>query len=239
MISRMRCWMAAIVVSCMAVNTLASEEPAKLSEKERKELDVERNRLWDKADRLEREGKIREAVDIAETATQIERRMFGDGHEEIANDLEWLADRYERLDDFAAARKCRTGAPENKWHRLGEDHWKVTDARLWLAHTDLLAQLTPEQKRLLKEANGLLAQVSLLEGQGNYAKAIPLSQRAWELRRSVLGEEHWDVGNAALSLARDYEYSGDKGRGPSRSIAKYLEIHKQSLGESTPTTLWP
>ncbi|NEO44227.1 MAG: tetratricopeptide repeat protein [Moorea sp. SIO4A3] len=73
----------------------------------------------------------------------------------------------------------------------------------------------------LAEASQLNQQAIELYELGKYSEAIPLAERALEIRREVLGEEHPDVASSLNNLAFIYE-----------SLGKYAEaelLHQQAL----------
>ena len=72
---------------------------------------------------------------------------WGNLHQDIAFDLDWLAERYEKLEKFAAAKDHRTEALAIQTARLGKEHWQVTNARWALQTTELLASLSADQRR--------------------------------------------------------------------------------------------
>ncbi|NEO63651.1 MAG: tetratricopeptide repeat protein [Moorea sp. SIO4G2] len=60
----------------------------------------------------------------------------------------------------------------------------------------------------LAEASQLTQQAIKLYQQGKYSEAIPLAERALEIRQEILGEEHPDVAISLNNLAGFYESQG-------------------------------
>ncbi|EGJ35285.1 MULTISPECIES: tetratricopeptide repeat protein [Moorena] len=60
----------------------------------------------------------------------------------------------------------------------------------------------------LAEASQLNQQAIELFQQGKYSEAIPLAERALEIRQEILGEEHRDVAESLNNLAFLYFYKG-------------------------------
>ncbi len=60
----------------------------------------------------------------------------------------------------------------------------------------------------LAEASQLHQQAIKLFQQGKYSEAIPLAERALEIRQEILGEEHPDVAISLNNLAGFYESQG-------------------------------
>jgi TonB family protein len=69
------------------------------------------------------------------------------------------------------------------------------------AQTGAAAQGQPQTSPALQEAARLTAEVVRLHAAGKYAEALPLAERALELREKGLGETHPQVGGALLNLA--------------------------------------
>src|SRR5262245_14559310 len=91
----------------MSVNVVCADEPAELTLGERHALELEAGWLWSEARDLEKEGKVREAVAAYEKKLAADRKRLGDAHRTVALDLEWLANRHERLDDLEKAKSAR------------------------------------------------------------------------------------------------------------------------------------
>lgn len=63
------------------------------------------------------------------------------------------------------------------------------------------AQGQPQTSSALQEAARLTAEVVKLHAAGKYAEALPLAERALDLREKELGETHPQVGGALMNLA--------------------------------------
>jgi hypothetical protein len=112
---------------------------------------------------------------------------------------------------------------------------RVTDARLALARTELVAGLDAAQRRQVREANRLERRGVTLFRQNRSAEAVPLLRQGLAIRQRVFGEDHPDTAGAYFNLGvalgglkRDAE--GE------RLLRRALAIHLATRGEAHPTT---
>src|SRR5262249_29848659 len=145
-------------------------DPSKpsLSKKQQEKL-KERDRLSAEAQKLRAAGKLAEAIAVAEKMLALEREVLGELHEDVVGSVELLGKVHEQREDFAAARQPRQEVLAIRTKLQGGQHWRVTDALPAVAHVDRLAQLAPEQRRQLVEAQQLNAKVIVLYREGKYA----------------------------------------------------------------------
>jgi hypothetical protein len=92
----------------------------------------ERDRLSEQTKTLQAGGKLSEAITSAKAMLAIERKVLPAGHDDILGSLDWLARMYIQQGDFAEATAARQEALDALRKRLGQRHWRVTDARLAL-----------------------------------------------------------------------------------------------------------
>jgi tetratricopeptide (TPR) repeat protein len=204
----------ALIVMLLCLPVLAQEQPKRppaLTKEQQAKL-KERAQLLKEAEKLGSEGKLSEAIDAAEKMLAIEREVFGNFHETVAGSLEFLAEVHEHREDFTAARKARQEVLGIQTKLLGAQHWRVTDARIALEGTERLARLDPVDRRRLGEEGQLSRQVVQLYQQGKTQEAIPLAQKALELRKQVLGERHPDYSRSLNNLALLYKSQGEYGK---------------------------
>ncbi len=91
--------------------------------------------------------------------------------------------------------------------------------------------LTAEQKASLSEASALMGRVLALHGARKFDEAIPLAQRAAELRKGVLGEQNPLVAESFSNLGVLYVAKEDFDRGE-KHLRTALTIY-ESGGEPT------
>ena len=75
-------------------------------------------------------------------------------------------------------------------------------------------------------------------GLGDYTAAQPHLERAWEIGRRVLGEEHPNTLESMNNLAGLYMNQG-KFAQAEPLLVKALEVSRRVLGEEHPDTLTP
>ncbi|NEP51209.1 MAG: tetratricopeptide repeat protein [Moorea sp. SIO3C2] len=85
----------------------------------------------------------------------------------------------------------------------------------------------------LAEASQLNQQAIELYEQGKYSEAIPLAERALEIRQEILGEEHRDVATSLNNLALLYKSQGKYAEAELRH-QQALALKKKLLGEDHP-----
>jgi CHAT domain-containing protein/tetratricopeptide (TPR) repeat protein len=228
-----RCVALFLILVSMPVLAQEQPKPHPALTKEQQEKLKERDRFAKEAENLGAEGKLKEAVEAAEKVLAIERAVFGDVHEDVAGSLEFLAELHGLKEDFPTARKLRQEVLAIKTKLLGEQRWQVIDARLALEDTDRLARMVPADRHRLDEAGQLDRQAVQLYQQGKTHQAIPLAQKAVEIRKQTLGERNrayaTSLNNLALMYKSQAEY--DKAEPLYRQV---LEILKRALGERHP-----
>jgi hypothetical protein len=150
--------LAALLLSCPAglaqEKPLGAGKPAPLTPAQRQRL-KERDRLNAEAPRLWDAGKKAEALAVWQKKLAIEREVFGQVHEVVAQSLERLARMHEWREDFRAARQARQEVLAIRTQLYGEQDWRVTDARLDLKYLKALTALDAEGRRQLQRATAL------------------------------------------------------------------------------------
>jgi len=217
----------------LPVAPLAAEPPKPALTAEQQEKLKERNRFSAEANRLQREGKLDEAIVAAEKAVAIDRQVFGEVQEVGMGWLEWLAERHQQRNDWAAARKARQEVLSLRIKRHGEMHWTVTDARLALADVESLDRMTPPQRQQLAKANRLNDEVVALYRQGRFREAVDPARQVLEIRKAVLGEKHPRYALGLNNLANLYREMGDYAK-DEPLFRQALAIRKAVLGEQHP-----
>jgi CHAT domain-containing protein/Tfp pilus assembly protein PilF len=231
------CWLALTLVAptqqrAAAQAPAAGKKNSELTPEQAAKL-KQRDALSVRAQRLRGEGKLPEAIEVANQIMAIERDLFGAEHAEIAGTHGWIAEIHETAEEFAAAEKSRQAALDLLTKLHGVRDWRVTDARLALQHTRLLAGFDNTERKKLGRAAALDQRVSILRSAGKSQEALTLAQEALEIRKKVLGEEHPHYASSLNSLAGIYMAMGDY----TRSEPLYrqaLEIMKKVLGEEHP-----
>ena len=193
-------WAPAAAQQADAPPALTPQQQARLKERDRDSKE---------SNRLQRAGKLPEAVAAAQAMLAIDVEVRGHDSLNVATALNRVADLQEQLDDFAAAQKDRAEALAITAKLLGGDHWKAIDARLALAHCQRVSQLSADQRRQLAEAAQLQAKAKTLSEQSKYQDALLPAQKAFELRKAILGTDDPLTASSAHELGYLYNHSGD------------------------------
>ncbi len=143
-------------------------------------------------DRLYREGRVDEAIALAERALSIQERTLGPEHPGIVNAINNLALLYRAADDYATA--------ETLFERVLE----IT--------TDTLG---PRDPAIAITINNL---GMLYWEQGDYARAAEYLNKALSIWERSLGPDRPEVASSLSNVASLYRKSGDFER-PERTIA--------------------
>jgi CHAT domain-containing protein/Tfp pilus assembly protein PilF len=229
-------WVAGLVLAALCSGQVALAQQAAadaLVQMKRQERLKERDRLRAEGNRLLKQGKLAEVIPVVEKVLAIERAVLGKTHADVADSLEFLAELHKEREDFAAARTARQEVLALRRQLHGGGHWRVTDAQLALADVERLATMKPAQRRRLKEAEGLNAQVEALFQQGKFREAIASAQESLALRKQALGERHPDYATSLNNLAELYHFQGDYARAKPL-LRQALALRKQALGKQHP-----
>lgn len=224
-----------VLVALFAALPAAADEPdvgAKPAAS-RKERLQERNRLWNEAKKLRNDGKLKEAATAAEQMVAIERELFGKVHKEVAFSLDWLADVYEALEDFDAARNARQQRLDVVLELHGQDDWRAIDARLELADVDRMDALEPAEREQLRQVELLERKRASLTNKGKHLQALLAAKKIVDLRRSLFGSEHAGYAKSLNDLGTLYDDLGWRARAEPL-YREALEIRKKILGKQHP-----
>ena len=98
-----------------------------------------------------------------------------------------------------------------------------------------LAPMPHEDRVAYQSAGSLNAQGEVLYAQGKYAQAQPLFEKALEIRRRLLTDDHPDTAASYNNVAVNLTPRGSTPR-PSRCYEKALEIRRRLLTDDHPDT---
>lgn len=227
-------WVASFAVAgSILFLAAAHRQTTPSSEQLRPELLKKRDQLWPAAQRLRAEGKPNEAIAAAQEMLGVERKLFGDAHEEVAASLVFLAGLEADQDDFAAARQARQEVLDIQARLYGPSHWKTTSARLELAEANAHAKQSPAERRELAEADALLNKVNHLRSRQQYQGALALAGKAVEIRKRLLGEDD-SATAAALTVLANLDYETNHYAQAEPLYRRVLEIRRKAFGELHP-----
>ena len=206
-------------------------------------------------------GKKAEALTALTKSLAIEREVLGPGLRlEAADTLEELAALAEDREEFATARKTRQEVLAVRKRFQGEKHWQVTNARLAIADVEILAQLDPKQRQLLRLARAAPAKISQIgqlevasagvgpgaraaqeklrqlgPPQKRYRDAAQLAEAACRVLRRLFGEEHHETLGIRAQLA-GLRHSLHEYEAARVEQVRILESRLKLLGENHPDT---
>jgi CHAT domain-containing protein/Tfp pilus assembly protein PilF len=221
--------MLALTVACSA---FAAAPPARLTDEQAEQLSQSR-RWLQQADRLYRAGEMDQALAALHKGLALERSVFG--HLSAAS-LPWLGGQarvLEQRERFAEAITSRQELLRLRQELHGQGDWRVTDARLDLEDTRLLARLSTRQRQQLDQAEQWNAQVVRLWRQGRSKEALPLAEKGLATRRAILGEKHRHTGASLTILALLSKERGDH-NAALRLFRQALLVIKATQGEKHP-----
>jgi tetratricopeptide (TPR) repeat protein len=140
-----------------------------------KELDAQ-------VDQLQKQGKNKEALPVAEEALHVAEATFG-------------------------AERANTATAPNRLGTIYEDQGKYAEAEPLYKRSLAIREkaLGPDHPDVARSLNSL---ANLYEDQGKYAEAEPLFKRSLAIREKALGSDHPDVANSLNDLADLYEDQG-------------------------------
>jgi tetratricopeptide (TPR) repeat protein/CHAT domain-containing protein len=178
-------------------------------------------------------GKHAEAVAALERKIAIERDVFGNKHDDVADSLAQQADIHEQREDFTTARKMRDEVLEIRIQLHADTDWRVADARRALADLERLSRLDAGSRQRLRRASAMAKQGEFLCQQGQYQQALTLARPALEIQRQILGEEHPVYATSLNNLAFLYQSMSDYRKAlPTQERGR--ELRKKLLGEEHP-----
>ncbi len=201
------------ILAALALLLSAVPAPGQMpeSDPERAGLMAQRNTLIDKTTGLFEAGEFDKAFSNAEWISALERRIYGDAHNERRLTLKWLvtsarkSGRWDRAYEFSGDLLAVLTA------LYGENDYRTVEARVDHLHFKALSNLSAGQKNWLTLADKLQDQAGTDFGRGDYAAAVAKAKQILDILVGVWGEEDpeicWALNNVGTALGRagDYE----------------------------------
>jgi tetratricopeptide (TPR) repeat protein len=194
--------------------------PAGLSPAQRARL-RERDRHWAQMQARARSGDLAGAIASARRVLALERSLFGNAHEEVADTLELLANLQVARRDFAGARMSRVEVLRVRQRLYGAGDWRVADARQALADLARWERMSPAERTAWMEAGQLNDRTVQLDREGRGMEAVAVARQEVALCRRLLGEAHPRLATSLNNLGSLLQDQGES--------ARPLSLYRQAL----------
>lgn len=177
-------------------------EPDPIDAKARAMKLSERNRLFQDVQRLMQQGesKLGDVIRVEQQILVLTRQIDGRDHDNVIGSLTRIEVLHRFLGNYDGARQCVAEIQALLQDRLGKDHWRVRDAKRRLSLIATLEKLSPEDRKLVKEAVALNQQALQLLQLGKAAEGAVLAERALEIRETLLGKDDPDYAQSLNNL---------------------------------------
>jgi CHAT domain-containing protein len=214
---------------------LAAQPPAKpLTTAQQKRLQ-ERDRLWAEANRLNAQGRSKEALAVLDKVLAIERAVLGNTHEDLLGSLQLQARIHTAREAWPDARKSLQEVADIRRKVFGADNWRTTDAKLDLTGLNTLSKLDRAQRRRVAEAYKLDDRATELGQQGKYKEAAALYRRALQTYQELVGNNHRDTLRLLTNLGHMLVAQGDYAKARQHN-EKALAVLRKVVGDRHPLT---
>jgi CHAT domain-containing protein len=191
------------------------------------EIEFQRKRL------TEAEVQFRAIVSAREADHDSSLTDLDKARDELAAVLEWRARALEQSGDFARSMQAWTEAGEQRANAHGDNDWRVLDDKLERADAERLSKMKPEAVDRVRRAERCMARANELFRGGDFDAAVSLAEEAAEIRRQVLGPNHWRLAESLHLLAVLAGRLDDLGRAGSLS-RQAGEVRKTALSATHP-----
>src|SRR5262249_48968250 len=157
------------------------------------------------ARRAEAERCFRRARDIYKATVGEKHPNYATTLNNLASLCQTQAGLQEQRENFTEAEAARLEVLRCKTELYGRGGWRVTDRRLGLEDTRLLARLDVKQRQRLRQADQWNRQVFRLWQQGKSNEALPLAEKALAASRMILGESHRHTAMSWFNLGAQHK----------------------------------
>jgi CHAT domain-containing protein len=212
--------------------SFAAAPPARLTAAQTEQL-AQSERCLQRATAHLRGKEVDKGIAAVHKALAVERAIYGHLRATSLPLLEGEARLLEQRERFADAITARLEVLRRRQELHGLGDWRVTDARLDLEDTRLLARLDDKQRQHLRQADQWNAEVFRLWQQGRSKEALPLAQKALDTRRAILGEKHPHTAQSWFNLGAQHA-ALNRIEPARRWYEQALHILKEVLGEKHP-----
>ena len=137
--------------------------------------------------------------------------------------------------DFAAAADACGKAMAAYRQLLGDANHRTISAGILSDTMTRMKSASPGDQKKFTEADKLLKQAQTAHEKGQYADAVKAAQQALQIRESLLGKDHPEVG-MALRILGNAQIETDKPVEAGESLDRALKIMEDSYGPDHPQT---
>jgi CHAT domain-containing protein/Tfp pilus assembly protein PilF len=163
-----------------------------------------------------------------------QRILVGDDAKKAA-ELAKKIDEHKTADRYAEATNVANELLALRQKVQGAEHWEAINQRWVVDGLKKVTALRADQRAEWHNAVQTAGEAQRLYTQGKYTEAQPLFQKALEICRKVLGEEHPDMAQISHALAANL--IGQAKYGEAQTLVQQaLKIQRKVLGEEHPDT---
>ena len=215
----------------------ANPEPDEDSEA-RAEFDAlraRRDRLWNEGQQLLQQGNRRDGYGKVLEMLELERKLFGESHQEVLDTLNWLANQYYGIGRFEDAKRFiqhRVAAIKKK---RGPDHPDVRIAQLDVVILEQEMGLSESQRKAYQQGKELVSQAQQFAEQGKYEDAAKACHEADALYQQSIGPD--GVSRIlALRILRSVSIQLEQPQQALKYADEVERLAMKYLGASSPVT---
>jgi CHAT domain-containing protein len=224
--------LASLLLVLLAGWSFAAAPPARLTAEQAAQM-AQRERWMQQAKAHLRAGEIEQALAAVHKALALERAVYGQLRAPFLPLLEAEARLMVERERFAEAIAAQQELLRRRQELHGPGDWRVTNARLDLEDSRLLARLDAKQRQQLSQAYQWNGQVVRLWQQGRSKEALPLAEKILATLRPILGEKHRHVALSWYNLGAQHAVLR-RTQPALRCYEQALQIRKETLGEKHP-----
>ncbi|MBN2070185.1 MAG: CHAT domain-containing protein [Candidatus Krumholzibacteriota bacterium] len=228
------------------VNTL--EFIMGLSTKEKQEL-AEASLMAETMDSLYSANKYDEATAVVEKQLEIQRRILGEEHVEVAQSLDDLSGLITYVGDYERSAGLKREVLKIRRRILGNEHPEVAKTIVSVAGSlqasndyagadSLYTEALEMQKRIYGEEHMDIARTiyeigGLLKKKKDYEGALSKYRTSLEMQRKIHGDDHLEIASNLHAIAGILNYQGDYA-GAEPLYREALAMKRKFLGDEHP-----
>ena len=199
----------------------------------RREKLAERDRLAAEAIKLRAVDDLRGAIAMQEKALAAGRSAFGAGGEPEAVNWSRLVRWRAEAGDAQGARRLAEEVADARTAAFGKDDWQAAFARRHLLDLDAVAGWDADRLGRFRRSGLLAAQVLLAPEENPPRELLAKAEELESLRRSVWGDEHYEVALSLWKRGRLLLAAGDRDRAGAL-FERAVDLGRKTLGDRHP-----